>query len=42
MIQLAHDHQIQVHAYTVNSSEDIIFVKKMGVDAIITDYPDRI
>ncbi|RVU91322.1 glycerophosphodiester phosphodiesterase family protein [Flavobacterium columnare] len=42
LIQLAHDHQIQVHAYTVNSSEDIIFVKKMGVDAIITDYPDRI
>ncbi|MFK7032943.1 glycerophosphodiester phosphodiesterase [Flavobacterium oreochromis] len=42
LLQLAHRNQIQVHAYTVNSPEDIIFVKKMGVDAIITDYPDRV
>ncbi|WP_428224360.1 glycerophosphodiester phosphodiesterase [Flavobacterium sp.] len=42
LIALARQHQIQVHTFTVNSPEDITFAKKMGVDAIITDYPDRV
>ena len=32
----------QVHCWTVNSPEDIIFVKSLHVDAIISDFPDRI
>ncbi|MGG7036693.1 MAG: glycerophosphodiester phosphodiesterase, partial [Flavobacterium sp.] len=31
-----------VFPWTVNDPEDIIFVKSLRVDGIITDYPDRI
>jgi len=31
-----------VYTWTVNEPEDITFVKQLGVDGIITDYPDRI
>ena len=32
----------QVHCWTVNSPEDIIFVKSLQVDAVISDFPDKI
>ena len=32
----------EVHTWTVNSFEDISQVKKMNVNAIISDFPDRI
>ena len=32
----------QVHCWTVNSPEDIIFVNNLKVDAVISDFPDRI
>jgi glycerophosphoryl diester phosphodiesterase len=32
----------QIHTWTVNSPEDITFVSKLGVDAIISDFPDRL
>ncbi|MCL9806505.1 glycerophosphodiester phosphodiesterase [Flavobacterium amniphilum] len=32
----------QIHTWTVNSSEDITFVRNLGVDAIISDFPDRL
>ena len=32
----------EVHTWTVNSVEDITFVKSLKVDAIISDFPDRI
>lgn len=33
---------LKVYTWTVNEPEDITFVKQLGVDGIITDYPDRI
>lgn len=38
----AHQNNFQIHTWTVNSEEDITFVKKLGVDAIISDFPDRL
>jgi glycerophosphoryl diester phosphodiesterase len=32
----------EVHTWTVNSVEDITFVKKLGLNSIISDFPDRI
>lgn len=32
----------KVYPWTINESEDIIFVKSLNVDGIITDFPDRI
>lgn len=32
----------KVYPWTVNEPEDIIFVKSLQVDGIITDFPDRI
>jgi glycerophosphoryl diester phosphodiesterase len=32
----------QIHTWTVNSPEDITFVSKLGVDAVISDFPDRL
>jgi glycerophosphoryl diester phosphodiesterase len=32
----------KVFPWTVNEPEDIIFVKSMNVDGIITDFPDRV
>ena len=33
---------IKVYPYTINTSRNIRRVRSMGVDAIITDYPERI
>ena len=32
----------KVYPWTVNEPEDIIFVKSLNVDGIITDFPDRL
>ncbi|MFM9988448.1 glycerophosphodiester phosphodiesterase [Flavobacterium sp.] len=32
----------QIHTWTVNSLEDITFVKSLNVDGIISDFPDKI
>jgi glycerophosphoryl diester phosphodiesterase len=32
----------KVYPWTVNEPEDIIFVKSLQVDGIITDFPDRL
>lgn len=41
-IQKAKENQFKIHTWTVNSPEDITFVKNFGVDAIISDFPDRL
>jgi len=41
-VQKAKENQFKIHTWTVNSSEDITFVKNFGVDAIISDFPDRL
>lgn len=37
-----HKEGFQIHTWTVNRQEDITFVKSLSVDAIISDFPDRI
>lgn len=41
-VRNAHDDNRKVFPYTVNELEDIRQLLRMGVDGIITDYPDRI
>lgn len=41
-IKNIHKEGFQIHTWTVNTQEDITFVKSLGVDAIISDFPDRI
>lgn len=41
-VWLAHEKGIKVNPWTVNRDEDAIRLKNLGVDAIITDFPDRV
>jgi glycerophosphoryl diester phosphodiesterase len=41
-VKLMQKEGFQIHTWTVNSSEDIIFVKSLPVDGIISDFPDKI
>jgi len=41
-IQQMQAKNFKVYTWTVNEPEDIIFVKSLGVDGIITDFPDRL
>lgn len=40
--QKTQTNNFKVFPWTVNESEDIIFVKSLQVDGIITDFPDRL
>ena len=42
MIRYCHSNNIQVIPCTVNNEDDITLLKDMGVDGIISDYPDRL
>lgn len=41
-VQLIKKEGFQIHTWTVNSIEEITFVKSLQVNAIISDFPDRI
>lgn len=41
-VQQLHKMGVQVVPWTVNSTEEMVKIKAMGVDGIITDYPNRI
>ncbi len=41
LIKHCHAHGIQVHVWTVNEPAEILALLEMGVDGIVTDYPDR-
>lgn len=41
-VQQLHKMGVQVVPWTVNTTEEMLKVKAMGVDGIITDYPNRI
>ena len=32
----------KIYTWTVNEPQDILKVKRLGVDGIITDYPERV
>lgn len=40
MVEYCHKNSIQVVTWTVNNKEEIIRLKQMGVDAVMSDYPD--
>lgn len=41
-IETAHKLNLQVHVWTINDTADMSRLKEMGVDGIMTDYPDRL
>lgn len=41
-LQGAHSRNLKVHVWTVNQVEDMRRLLELGVDGIITDYPDRL
>lgn len=40
-VSKAHEAGLRIHAYTPNSKEDLKALMDMGVDAVITNFPDR-
>lgn len=42
IIKMAHRENLKVFVYTVNNSKEINYLKKIGVDGIFSDYPDRL
>lgn len=40
-LEAAHQHQMAVHLWTINEKAAMRRYVNMGVDGIITDYPDR-
>ena len=41
-IDAAHNRYLEVHAWTINEEDDMQRMIALGVDGIITDYPDRL
>lgn len=41
-VEAAHALNLQVHAWTINDEESMKRLIELGVDGIITDYPDRL
>lgn len=42
LVSAAHRLNLQVHAWTINDTEAMQRILALGVDGIITDYPDRL
>jgi glycerophosphoryl diester phosphodiesterase len=41
-VEAAHERNLEVHVWTVNQTEDMQRLLDMGVDGIMTDYPNRL
>ncbi len=41
-VEAAHERNLKVHAWTVNKAESMSGLIALGVDGIMTDYPDRL
>jgi len=41
-VEAAHGRNLRVHAWTINSEQEMRRLLDMGVDGIMTDYPDRL
>lgn len=41
-VDLIHQNEFKIYTWTVNSEEEITFVKKLRIDGIISDFPDKI
>jgi glycerophosphoryl diester phosphodiesterase len=42
LIEAAHARKLEVHAWTINDEESMKRLIELGVDGIMTDYPDRL
>lgn len=42
IVEAAHMSGIKVHPYTINEEKDIEYMIELGVDMIISNYPDRV
>ncbi|NIV97895.1 glycerophosphodiester phosphodiesterase, partial [Candidatus Saccharibacteria bacterium] len=42
LIDTAKKQNMEVHAWTINKTEDMKRLIDMGVEGIVTDYPDRL
>lgn len=42
IVKKAHKSSILINAWTVNQKEDMKYMLKLGIDGIITNYPDRL
>lgn len=41
-VEAAHGRNLRVHAWTVNAEDEMRRLLDMGVDGVMTDYPDRL
>lgn len=41
LVEHAHDHDVQVHVWTINELPEIEALLEVGVDGIVTDFPGR-
>ena len=41
-VSMAHGLGLKVYPWTVNEPDDIARAKAMGVDGVISDYPERV
>jgi len=42
IVQIMHDNNFKIFAYTANSPKEITHLKKLEVDGVFSDYPDRL
>lgn len=42
IVELAHKNKVKVITWTANKKSEIEFARKLGVDGIMSDYPERI
>ncbi len=42
VVERAHEAGLKVHVYTVNEPRDIERMREFGVDAVFTDFPERV
>lgn len=42
LVNQAHQYDLQVYVFTVNDPADIRQMRKLGVDGVFTNYPDRV
>jgi glycerophosphoryl diester phosphodiesterase len=42
LVDTSHSRNLKIHAWTINEVEDMRRMLDLGVDGIITDYPDRL